>query len=953
VLLNHFSTMLRKLPFLLSWLLISHISFSQIVIRNNCITQCANCTMTPSSDLATVFDWAVDMPVGTNYFWDFGEPGSPTNTSTQRTGSHQYCTPGVKKVTLTLTSGTTSTTKFQNFTVGQLPYIYLGKDDKDTTKTICDGQLVELNAFGKVGKPNYPIDVLWYPSGKTTDTIKVRDSGCYSVKITDRVSGCTAEAKMQIKICGERDPDKNISKFTKAWAFGDGASILFTGSPDNPTLVTSKINAPNGVAKMEDPTMSNGLIFYTDGQKVFDKSNNPIDPTKILNGDPTNSQGVTIIPKSTCKGCQAEYYVFTLHKNAKGENLIFYSIVDMKMNKGKGGISLLNEILSPVPSTSRILATDGGNGFYWLVTQDADPMATSTSTRIFKVSPSGISAPVVTKSGTSISAAAGSTGNTKISSPNSTKLAITIPGPPNNKVDIYDYDKSTGKSTLSFTLDLGISPPALYGVEFSPNDSVLYVSMQGNGGSIDSQILQFDISSKDAVKTLASKQVVYSGSEKVGALQIDPINHAIIFAAFQGSNILGKIKGLNNLVTAKGDPTIMANFTRNGFGVDASGKPITLPSGATSQLGLPPTIPFPQTPQNPPSITQTCEGTTFKFTVSQKLCDPLNNDRIDWKIYKTTLSPFPDPKTGILVPLDTKNPIFTYTGAELKYDFATSDTYVITATITNSCVRDYLMDAQQFDIVVLKPVTLDAEYNRICKTDAKIKLTTAPVSKNLQYNWSNGDKTPTATFISPGGDLSLVLTDTATKCSVRVSTKVNFLENKYVMPQKDFSICMDSPVPFLIQLNSSMKDLKFEWSGPSLSSVNTLNQILIKADGKYLVKITDKDNCVMNNTFLVSDKCEPVIIAPSIFTPNGDGKNDYFSPLPKVAKRVEILSLQIFNRWGEMIFFKSGSSDLQWDGKSNGLRVPQDSYAWVVQYKAVDFPEKGTQTIRGAVIVAY
>ena len=44
--------------------------------------------------------------------------------------------------------------------------------------------------------------------------------------------------------------------------------------------------------------------------------------------------------------------------------------------------------------------------------------------------------------------------------------------------------------------------------------------------------------------------------------------------------------------------------------------------------------------------------------------------------------------------------------------------------------------------------------------------------------WSNGDKTPIATFKNPGGDLSLVLSDTATKCSVKVSTKVNFLENK-------------------------------------------------------------------------------------------------------------------------------------------------------------------------------
>ena len=947
--------MLRKFIFLISWLLLSHISVSQIIIRNNCITQCANCTVSPSSDLATVFDWAVDMPAGTNYFWDFGEPGSPTNTSTLRTGSHQYCTPGVKTVTLTLVNGTTTTKIVKMFTVGQLPYIYLGKDAKDSTKTICDGQLVELNAFGKVGKPNYPIDVLWYPSGKTTDTIKVRDSGCYSVQITDRASGCTAEAKMQIKICGERDPDKNISKFTKAWPFGEGASILFTGSPDNPTLVTSKINAPNGVAKMEDPSISNGLIFYTDGQKVFDKSNNPIDPSKILNGDPTNSQGVTIIPKTSCKGCQAEYYVFTLHKNAKGENLIFYSIVDMKMNKGKGGISVLNDTLSPVPTTSRILATEGGGGFYWLVTQDADPLATSTATRIFKVSASGISAPIVTKSGTSISSSAGSTGNTKISAPNSTKLAITIPGPPTNKVDIYDYDKATGKSTLSFTLDLGPSPPTLYGVEFSPNDSVLYISMQGDGGAIPSQILQFDISSKNAVKILASKQEIYSGSEKVGALQIDPINHAIIFAAFQGSNILGKITGLKNLVSPTGNPAIMAKFTRNGFGVDSLGKPITLPSGATSQLGLPPTIPFPKTPQNPPSITQTCEGTTFKFTVSQKLCDPLNNDRIDWKIYKTTLSPFPQAKTGILVPLDTNNFIHAFTGAELKYDFATSDKYVITAAITNSCVKAYLMDAQQFDIVVLKPVTLDTEFNRICQADAKISLRKTPVSKNLSFVWSNGDKTPIANFKNPGGDLSLVLSDTATKCSVKVSTKVNFLENNIVVPKKDFSICMDEPVPFPIQLNLGAKDLNFQWSGPTLTPSDTTSRILVKSNGTYTVKVSEQlfPACQFNFTFQVADKCEAVILAPSIFTPNGDKKNDFFIPVAKVAKRAQIISLQILNRWGEILYFKSNDSNLQWDGKFNGTRVPRDTYAWVVQYKSVDFPEKGIQTIRGAVIVAY
>ena len=60
----------------------------------------------------------------------------------------------------------------------------------------------------------------------------------------------------------------------------------------------------------------------------------------------------------------------------------------------------------------------------------------------------------------------------------------------------------------------------------------------------------------------------------MGALLIGPFIYAIIFAAFQGSNILGKIKGLNNLVTAKGDTNIMAKFTRNGFGLDSLGNSV-------------------------------------------------------------------------------------------------------------------------------------------------------------------------------------------------------------------------------------------------------------------------------------------------------------------------------------------------------------------------------------------
>ena len=936
---------MRGFVFLIAFLFLTSMSLhaQKIVVRNNCITQCANCTSNPSADMATVFELSEVPLTGTTYFWDFGEPNSPGNTSTKATGIHQYCSPGKKIVKLTLVNGTTPK-KIDSVEViiGQLPYVYLGKDQNDTTKTICKGQGLVLEAFGKVGKPNYPVQVTWYPGGQTTDNIKVDSSGCYSVQVKDPVSGCTTEAKMQVKICGDRDPDANLIKANKAWYFGNGAGITFT-NPSNPTPTTGKISVPNGVAKMEDPSQSNGLIFYTDGVRVYDKFNRPIsfsDTTKRLNNDIGNSQGVTIIPKTSCKGCQAEYYVFTLHKNSAGENLVYYSIVDMKLNKGQGGISVLNELLSPVATTSRILASQGGQGYYWLITQDAN----SNVTRTYKITNSGISAPSVSSGGTTLTTTSGTNGNTKIST-DWTKMAITIPGPPTNKIDLYDFNAGTGKPTFTTSIDLGVSPPTVYGVEYSADKKVIYISMQGDGSTVKSQILQYDISINRKSHIDSSKTLVYETMDKIGALQIDPITQSIIFVAIQGSNTLAKITNTNGLLNPATPLPLQAKFDLNA---------VTFPASVTSQLGLPPSIPIPPNPEGPPTIKQTCEGVVFKYTIDKKLCDPIENSRIDWKIYQTSLSLFPN-SAGIMVPKDTTKLLHRFTGPELRYEFKKSDTYVITAAITNTCVNNYLLDAQEFVIDVLKPFVLAPEFNRICKTNATIKLDSIPASRNLIFEWSNGQKTPTATIPNPGGELSVILTDTASGCTVKASTKVNFLTNKMVMPPSDFSICMDEPVPFTITLNTSPKDLVFDWSGPG-GATSTKNQIRVTQNGKYDVKITDKEGCIMPLTFPVADRCDASVLAPTIFTPNGDGKNDDFIPKPKSDPRTEMISLQIFNRWGEMLYTQTksrSSEELKWNGLVNGKTVPQESYVWVVNFKAVDYPDKGIQTQRGAVIVAY
>ncbi len=85
---------------------------------------------------------------------------------------------------------------------------------------------------------------------------------------------------------------------------------------------------------------------------------------------------------------------------------------------------------------------------------------------------------------------------------------------------------------------------------------------------------------------------------------------------------------------------------------------------------------------------------------------------------------------------------------------------------------------------------------------------------------------------------------------------------------------------------------------------------------------------------------------PNAFTPDGDGKNDFF-----FGKGLGILEYQlsIFDRWGNFIF-STNDINKGWDGKANGgiESSQQDVYIWKVQLKNIYLKQHnytGTVTI--------
>jgi len=83
---------------------------------------------------------------------------------------------------------------------------------------------------------------------------------------------------------------------------------------------------------------------------------------------------------------------------------------------------------------------------------------------------------------------------------------------------------------------------------------------------------------------------------------------------------------------------------------------------------------------------------------------------------------------------------------------------------------------------------------------------------------------------------------------------------------------------------------------------------------------------------------------PSAFTPNGDGVNDFFGVK---AEGIKTFNLQIFNRWGEVVFESENINNL-WDGSFKGERI-KNTDVYVYQVKATGLNNKPLPEENGSV----
>ncbi len=208
-------------------------------------------------------------------------------------------------------------------------------------------------------------------------------------------------------------------------------------------------------------------------------------------------------------------------------------------------------------------------------------------------------------------------------------------------------------------------------------------------------------------------------------------------------------------------------------------------------------------------------------------------------------------------------------------------------------------------------------------------------STTIRLQWNMGDSS--SFYAVPEETVSHAYTTTGRHLIQMVSIsracpEQYFFRSVYIAPLpvvnlgNDSGLCLNGSTLYLHNLSIPGPDTyTYLWS-----TSDTTHRLGVTEPGLYELKLTSlSSGCSSSETIRVSKDC--YVDIPNVFTPNGDGTNDYFFPRPYLSRGISTLRLEIWNRWGIPVFQTTELYGRGWDGKQNGMEQGAGVYIYRLQ----------------------
>ncbi len=581
-------------------------------------------------------------------------------------------------------------------------------------------------------------------------------------------------------------------KEASVWYFGNNAGMDFIGP--TPTIRTnSAMRTAEGCAVISNS--SGKLLFYTNGSTVWNSEHQVMDGSGLL-GDPSSTQSAIILPQP---GDPFHYYIFTVDSEGQFDGLQ-YHIVNMTRNGGLGQITTKNEPLLPSVVEKMALVRHSNRTDFWLIVHGWNDDVFYA----FIITNSGIQrTPVVSRTGTphlQTTTNLNSLGAMKVSL-DGKRIALALYEA--GIFEVLDFDASSGRVSAT-TPPLQLSSPdytGCYGVEFSPDGTKLYGSVQSSGS-----MHQFDLALGNAADIMDKAVVVATGSPSipVGSLQLGPDGR--IYSTRMGRSYLDVIERPN-------EPGILCDFKPQEVFLE----------GATSTLGLP----------------LFYNGFLHMKFVYRNACPGDNTSFL-----------IPDAEGITSVWWDFGDPITvannTSSALAPSHVYSAPGSYTVRLTTWRGSTVDIVEREVVIHTVPAPPIPSDTV---LCPGTTMFLRAGSP--EYIQYEWSTGEVTPQISIDSPG------------LYWVRVSDKLcTIADTVVVLPAPDWqltgvsdtTICSGSEVRLSVEGGAT-----YQWNPAKGLDDPTSSAPLARPDATttYTVTATDIYGCTKQKEITVAVVQQP------------------------------------------------------------------------------------------------
>jgi gliding motility-associated-like protein len=208
-----------------------------------------------------------------------------------------------------------------------------------------------------------------------------------------------------------------------------------------------------------------------------------------------------------------------------------------------------------------------------------------------------------------------------------------------------------------------------------------------------------------------------------------------------------------------------------------------------------------------------------------------------------------------------------------------------------------------------------------------------------QWNFGNGKtdtlQKPAPVLYSNAGSYTIqLIAQDKYGCKDTSTSSFNVKPGPNVDAGKDITTLPGNPV----QLNATATADVTKWlwaAAAGLNAVNIANPVATVSNNQtYTVTVTNNLGCRAVDSVAITLLCgKEYYYLANTFTPDGNGVNDWFYPQSKSF--VNVKTMRIFNRWGQLVFEKKdvpvNVPTAGWDGKMNGQPLSPDVYVYIIE----------------------